>query len=229
VANAKKSVAQAPENETTSPTNKATETSEQSIAEPSASGLEKFKSKRGAAIKNVETLQAALPHYKLAEAKDWCRLHPDEENYWSAELCFVSVPIKGQKRDTLHLIDEEIAMKYLPSARIQRFRLALATKPNDVFFLCHVPTRNLDNSFNKTALDGCEKAKTLWTQVTSRKEEGVDEYKVEFSKDKDAFLDPNWPKQTLDELILVTYKGRMIDCEDHPALLRLIGAKQAMT
>ena len=110
----------------------------------------------------------------------------------SSELCFVSVPIKGQKRDTLHLIDEEIAMKYLPSARIKRFRLALATKPNDVFFLCHIPTRNLDNKFNETALDGCEKAKTLWTEVTSRKEENVDEYKVDFSKDQDAFPEPNW-------------------------------------
>ena len=35
--------------------------------------------------------------------------------YWSPELCFVNVPIKGQKRDTLHLIDEDLAMRYLPS------------------------------------------------------------------------------------------------------------------
>jgi hypothetical protein len=31
-------------------------------------------------------------------------------------------------------------MRSLPSARILRFRLALAAKPGDVFFLCHVPT-----------------------------------------------------------------------------------------
>ena len=62
------------------------------------------------------------------------RLHPDEENYWSDELCFVNVPIKGQKRDTLHLIDEELAMRYLPSGAISRCRLALAAKPYDVFF-----------------------------------------------------------------------------------------------
>ena len=74
------------------------------------------------------------------------RLHPDEETYWSHELCFVNVPIKGQKRDTLHLIDEDLAMRYLPSGKIQRFRLALATKPFDVFFLCHVPSRNLTTS-----------------------------------------------------------------------------------
>ena len=43
---------------------------------------------------------------------------------------------------------------------------------------------------------------------------------------KMLFPAPNWPKQTLDELILVTFNGRMIDKDDHPGLLRLIGAKQ---
>jgi hypothetical protein len=198
------------------------------IPKPKGSGLEKFKSKRAPTIANVTTLQTALPHYKIADAKDFVRLHPREEDYWSDEYCFVNVPVKGQKRETLHLIDEEIAMKYLPSARIQRFRLALATKPFDVFFLCHVPTRNMDNMFNKTSLDGCEQAKTFWTQVTSRKDEGVDEYKITTSRDKDAFAEPEWPTQSLDELIEITFAGRMIDREDHPALLRLIGAKQSL-
>ena len=112
------------------------------IAKPDAAfSLDKFKSKHAAAVANVETLQTGLPHHNIAQAKDFVRLHPNEETYWSPELCFVNVPIKGQKRDTLHLIDEDLAMHYLPSGRIQRFRLALATKPYDVFFLCHVPTQ----------------------------------------------------------------------------------------
>ena len=88
----------------------------------------------------VETLSTGLPHHKIAAAKDFVRLHPDEETYWSPELCFVNVPIKGQKRDTLHLINEDLAMRHLPSGKIQHFRLALATKPHDAFFLCEVPT-----------------------------------------------------------------------------------------
>ena len=201
---------------------------ELSIAKPSAFNLDKFKSRRTAMVANVETLLTALPHHSLKEAGDYCRLHPDEENYWSPELCFVSVPVKGQKRDTLHLIEEELAMRYLSSGKIKRFRLALATKPFDRFFLCHVPTQNLDNTFNETNLQGCLKAKTLWTELTSRKEEGVDAYKIDFARDQDAFPEPKWPTQTNDELIAVTFAGRMIDRDDHPALLRLIGAKQRM-
>jgi hypothetical protein len=196
-----------------------------SIAKPEGFSLDKFKSKRAAALANVETLQTALPHYPIAQAKDFVRLHPDEAAYWSPELCFVNVPIQGQKRDTLHLIDEDLGMRYLPSGRIIRHRLALATKPGNVFFLCHVPTRNADNSWNITNLQACEQAKRLWTSVSSRKEEGVDCYKIDNARDRDAFPEPKWPTQTLDELIGVTFTGRIIDRDDHPGLLRLLGAK----
>jgi hypothetical protein len=204
-----------------------TEDEAMSIAKPSTFSLDKFKSKHAAALANVETLLTALPHHNIAQAKDFVRLHPDEPAYWSPELCFVNVPIKGQKRDTLHLIDEDLAMRYLPPARILRFRLALASKPNDLFFLCHVPTRNTDNSWNGSNLQACEQAKKLWTAVSSRKDEGVESYKIDAARDKDAFPDPAWPKQTLNELIGVTFAGRMIESEDHPGLLRLIGARQS--
>lgn len=197
------------------------------IAKPGAFNLDKFKSKRAPALANVETLLTALPHHSISQAKDFVRLHPDEAAYWSPELCFVNVPIKGAKRDTLHLIDEELAMRYLQSARILRFRLALAAKPDDVFFLCHVPTRNTDNSWNGSNLQACEQAKKLWTAVSSRKDEGVESYKIEAARDVDAFPDPKWPTQSLSELIGVTFAGRMIESEDHPGLLRLIGARQS--
>ena len=131
------------------------------IAKPAAGfSLDKFKSKHAAAVANIETLQAGLPHHSISQAKDFVRLHPDEEAYWSPELCFVNVPIKGQKRDTLHLIDEELAMQYLPSGKILHCRLALASKPYDVFFLCQLPSRNTDNSWNESNMLACESAKT---------------------------------------------------------------------
>jgi hypothetical protein len=199
------------------------------VAKPGAFSLDKFKSKRAVAAANVETLQPALPHHSIATAKDFVRLHPDEARYWSPELCFVNVPIKGQKKDTLHLIDEDLALRYLPSGKVLRFRLALASKPGDIFFLCHLPTRNEDNAWNSTNVAACQMAKTLWVQATSRKEEGIEGYKIDRARDADAFSEPKWPTQTLDELIEKTFVGRLIDCDDHPALLRLIGAKQPIS
>jgi len=201
-----------------------------SIAKPDASSrLEKFKSKRKPTIENVQTLLTALPHHRIADALDFVRFHPNEELYWSMEMCFVNVPIQGQKRDLLHLIDEELAMRYLPSKKIKRFRLALATKPYDKFFLCHVPSQNLDNKYNETALLGCQQAKKFWVEVTSRREEGIDQYKINLARNQKAFPEPKWPSQTLDELIDVTFAGRMIEDENHPALLRLIGDSPSLS
>ena len=128
------------------------ETTPLTIAKPSGKfDLSKFKAKRAAAIANVETLPTPPPVHNMAAAKDFVRLHPDAEAYWSDELCFVSVPIKGQKQNSLHLIDENLALQFLESGEILRFRLALASKPNDVFFLCEVPTQNLDLSTSSTS------------------------------------------------------------------------------
>jgi hypothetical protein len=200
-----------------------------SIPKPGPLCLSAFRSTRATTIASVEALQTALPHHKISEARDFVRLHPDKANFWSSELCFVSVPIQGQRRDTLHLIREDLAVQYLPSGRIQRFRLTLATKPHDIFFLCHVPTQNEDNMWNATNLQACEQAKTKWTMVSSRKGEGVEGYKIDFAKDADAFPPPKWPTQSLENLILITFTDRMITDEKHPALLRLLGARQLAT
>ena len=134
------------------------------IVKPSFS--EKFKSKNASTISGVQTLLTALPIIKIGDVNDWTRLHPSEDDYWFHELCFVEVPIKGTKRDMLHLIDDDLAVQYLPAKKIKRYRLALACKPHDVFFWCIVPSQNLDNAWNSDALNACHKAQTHWIQAT---------------------------------------------------------------
>ena len=187
--------------------------------------LDRFKSTRSPSIAGVETLQTALPCYRISDANDWVRLHPDQANYWSCELCFVNVPILGQKDGHLHLIDEALAMSCLASKKILGNRLALATKPHDIFFLCMVPSQNLDNPWNATNLEACQQAVKLWVQATSRKAEGVENYKIDYPVSQKAFPEPKWPSVSLDALIQVTFKGRMILDEQHPGLKRLIGAE----
>jgi hypothetical protein len=197
------------------------------IAKPSF--LERFQSKRAPTIAGVETLLSALPVLRIADANDFVRIHPCEDDFWSPELCFVSVPIHGDKKDLLHLIEEDIAMAYLSAKRVKRFRLALASKPNDAMFLCIVPTQNLDNPWNATTTQAIEKAKTHWLQVSSRKAEGVEGYKIDLAVHADAFAPPNWPTRSLEELIKVTFNDAMIESDGHPALRRLIGARQDLS
>ena len=86
------------------------------IKKPGSFSLDKFMSKHPANLPGVRTLLGPLPHYPIVDAKDFVRLHSDKA-YWSPELCFVNVPIVGVKKDTIHLIDEALALKYLPPGR----------------------------------------------------------------------------------------------------------------
>jgi hypothetical protein len=53
--------------------------------------------------------------------------------------------------------------------------------------------------------------------------------KIDAARDPDAFPEPKWLMQSLADLIDKPFTGRMIMREDHPALLRLIGAKQSVS
>src|SRR5262249_22992730 len=192
--------------------------------------LDRFKSKDLHGIANVAPMLMALPHHSIAQAGDFVRLHPDEELYWSDEFCFVNVPIKGMTKDTVHLIDRGLVDVYLGNMRkrVKLHRLALACKPYDVAFLCHVPSMNLDNKWNQDALRACHEAQQAWIQVNSRKAENMEGYKVDWARDPGAFPEPRWlPNHSLDEIISVSFAGRMIEDANHPALLRLIGGSQS--
>jgi hypothetical protein len=202
-----------------------------SIKKPKAFSLDRFKTKGDAKLPNVETLLPALPHHNIAQAGDFVHLHPDPA-YTSPELYFVPVPVPGQPRKVLHLIDENL-LGFLPRGRIRRFQLALAATAAGQFFLCEIPSRNLDNSWNKSNVEACGKARTQWTQATSQPD--VEAYQVDFSHDPDAFKEPKWPKATLEELIERSFKGFMIPAPEHeehpendPALRRLRGMKQQL-
>jgi hypothetical protein len=191
--------------------------------------LEKFRSKKSAALANVESNTDALPHHRIADARDFVRLHNDPA-YWSHELCFCIVPVKGAKKGLLHLIDEELAMEHLQPPQILRYRLALATKPFNSFFLCEVPTNNMDNTWNHSNAEACEAARVLWTMVTSRRAEGVEKYLTTHARNPRAFPEIEWPKVSLGRIIRRTFDGQLnISREDHAGLRRLVGEAQDLT
>ena len=125
------------------------------IEKPRSASSTNSSRRRRRNIAGVETLLTAADQADC-RGRRLGRLHPDEDICWTCELCFVAVPIIGEKRAILHLIDEDVAVQYLSAKKIKRHRLALATMPGDKFFLCIVPSQNLDNSWNKTALEICK-------------------------------------------------------------------------
>jgi hypothetical protein len=188
--------------------------------------LSAFKPK--AVLNKLETAPGALLVHKVGDVKDFFMVHPDEENWWSCELSFINVPVKGSK-GIVHLILDDLVNRHINRLRgkVQYRRLALATKPErGHLFLLSVPTRNLDNIYNQHAIDAIERAKTQYMMVTPY--EDKDGYIVETTEDPAYFPAPDWwpTTQTINKLIKTTYADRMIVSEDDPNLKRLIGGSQ---
>ena len=164
------------------------------IQKPSAFSLDKFKSKRPTAPTGVSTLLGALPHYPLAEAKDFVRLHPDE-TYWSAELCFVDCANhRGRRKGiTIHLIVEDLAIKYLPAGKIMRHSLALASKPYDVFFLATHPDHQPRQLLEQIQLGGLQVGEGALGAIDKSEVTGAERYDDHVA-DLDAFPEPKWPR-----------------------------------
>ena len=134
--------------------------------------LEPFKSKRAPTIAGVETLLTGVAGHEDRRCQRFRPSASARRRLLVRPNCAsCSVPIHGDKRDQLHLIDEDIAMMHLSAKKVKRFRLALATKPYDAVFFCMVPTTNVDNSVERHGAEGDRQGATrTGSRSSSRKE-----------------------------------------------------------
>ena len=201
-----------------------TEATATTITKPGGFTLDRFKTKRAAAIANVETLLTALPHLRIAQAKDFVRLHPNEDDYWSPELCFVNVPIKGQKHDTLHLIDEDSPYATCRARRFSASGWRWRRSPR--YSSC--PTSRHGTSTTRgtrpnRGLRAGEDAMGAGHQSDARRTSTATRSTCPRPRRLPTAEVADAAARRTDR---ATFAGRMIDREDHPGLLRLIGARQ---
>ena len=76
------------------------------------------------------------------------------------------------------------------------------------------------NQWHESFAQGVEIALTQWVRVTANMPSGAYDVLVAQAK----FAEPDWPDTTLEELVKVGFRGKIIDREDHPVILALLGA-----
>ena len=173
--------------------------------------LARFKTKRSL-DERIQTLLPALPHRKISDAKDYVRLHPDDA-YWSDEYCFVMVPVPGIK-----------GLRAAPA----RFRLGGGASPGSlqdsawrwrrsrtISFSCPGPQPEPRQRMESLEPGGVRTPpRTSW-KGHQQETEGSEGYHIkptesELRGEGDPFPEPNWPTESLDEIVAKTFDGRMI-------------------
>jgi hypothetical protein len=75
------------------------------------------------------------------------------------------------------------------------------------------------NLWNLTNLQAIKTAENFWVRLESCKDAG--QYRVIIASGN--LGDPRWPSQTMDELVLQCFEGRIIQTADHPLIRQLEG------
>lgn len=78
------------------------------------------------------------------------------------------------------------------------------------------------NSWAESALEAAKLAETQWVRIVPNM--GLGAYDVYTAQAAAPLPEPEWSDLTLQQLIRLAFKGRLVDSLDHPAIRRLQGA-----
>jgi hypothetical protein len=75
------------------------------------------------------------------------------------------------------------------------------------------------NPWHESLLQAVARAKLVWIRITANKDLGGYEIYEAAAK----LPDPIWPDLSLDDLLAIAFRGRIITDPDHPVVLEMLG------
>lgn len=147
--------------------------------------------------------------------QDFVRVHPGEDY----QLTTVVIELKDDRESYLVTADlrDELLGEVIPVT------LFLAVNRQNVlsFWPCKLPDPSgRVNAWHESALEAAHLARDGWIRVTADMSLGA--YRI--FQATGELPDPEWPKESLGELLKIAFKGgKLIDSVDHPVLKRLRG------
>ena len=128
----------------------------------------------------------------------------------------------------LNLKEERETYLVAPSFReeipqeLTHTRLALATNRQKVLFLWQLRlpgSSGKTDAWSMSALEAYEEAKKNWVRISANMSLGA----YEIYEALGNLSDPEWPDESMDEIVRIAFRNSFIDSYDHPVLRRLRG------
>ena len=161
----------------------------------------------------VKKLLTTVPVRK-PNKQDFVRVHPDSSYVLDTML--------------LNLKEERETYLVAPSFReeipqeLTHTRLALATNRQKVLFLWQLRlpgSSGKTDAWSMSALEAYEEAKKNWVRVSANMSLGA----YDIYEALGNLSDPEWPDESMDEIVRIAFRNSFIDSYDHPVLRRLRG------
>ena len=161
----------------------------------------------------VKKLLTTIPVRK-PNRQDFVRVHHDSSYILDTML--------------LNLKEERETYLVAPSFReeipqeLTHTRLALATNRQKVLFLWQLRlpgSSGKTDAWSMSALEAYEEAKKNWVRVSANMSLGA----YDIYEALGNLSDPEWPDESMDEIVRIAFRNSFIDSYDHPVLRRLRG------
>jgi hypothetical protein len=146
--------------------------------------------------------------------QEFIRTHPESEMWMEAAILEF-------KQDRQSFIVSPALAPYLPGEAVAKLLIPTITNHGALFLW---PIKLPDeqgrlDEWNSVAQEAAQRAQAKWIRLMANM--GAGTYDV--LEAAGNFPDPVWPQKSLQELLEIAFKGRIIDSMDHPVLRRLRG------
>lgn len=165
------------------------------------------------AISNVKKELLSVPVKKPGK-QTFIRVHPLPEYVLDAYV--LDLNEEGETylvtSSLWHSLSSELVAK----------QLRLAITRQGVLFLWPIKLPDADgnlDSWNQSAHQATEVAEVAWIRLSANRSLGA----YEVSKATGEFSDPDWPDMTMEKIVSIAFRGKIIAALDHPVLRRLRG------
>ena len=142
------------------------------------------------------------------------RTHP------SPSWVFPAWILENKASGETYLVSAEVASALGDQVRPVELHAAIDRQNNPFLIPIPLPGPNgVRNRWHESLAQAVERAKSVWLRISANKDlGGYDIYEATAK-----LPDPVWPDTTMDELLEVAFKGRIITSLDHPIVQERLG------
>ena len=155
--------------------------------------------------------------------ENWVRTHPNVKERWVKTYI---LDLRDYNESFLVMPDIRDYLLERGEQTLTRQVLITSITRQGTLFLWPVKLPQSDgssNQWNDSALEAASIARTSWIRLQSDRSLGA--YKTVV---RDGGPDPVWPEISIDEIVKIAFKGKVIQSLSHPRLAELLGNEVAV-
>ena len=163
-------------------------------------------------VSGVKKKLTTVPVRKPGKTQ-WVRVHPEKK----MDTMLLPYPESG---GDLYLVEPEFQAEVEQLAKAYRLILAIDRQGDPFFWPVALPDESRPLNWHLSALEAANNAELEWTRIQSNMNIGA----YDIFTAEGNLKEPEWPELSLDELLDIAFKNKIINRLDHQVLLQLRGA-----